>query len=245
LRLRCSNFILLCRFERGGPGSGRWKNPQFTFKPVQFQTGSAKIPDQSPPTQSNVKFEAPHERPSSPEDSEEEVPGTSILHFTELPTPPEPTGAPKSWTRFKFKVNPQDPSQPHPWPQTTPGSVTYWPEPPQTFVHSELHPDLHTHAGPSLQPQTTVPFPHQHRPVQPAAPQPPPPPVNLIDPALFPKPNCLPKSAPPDPQCMYIDPAALQLQKTPPRTRRHSPRPGHPAARAYVRELLTASIEYT
>ena len=90
-------------------------------------------------------------------------------------------------------------------------------------------------------PATFQPLPAANKP-PPAAAQPSPPKAKLIDPALFPNPQNPPasKSAslPPHP---YVNPAWVELK--PPVTRRHSPRPGHPAARAYVRELLTASID--
>src|SRR5947209_287753 len=60
LHLRCSNFILLCRFERAG--SDRKRPFDVAFEPVE----TADIPDRSPPAEWDVRFADPYQPPRSP-----------------------------------------------------------------------------------------------------------------------------------------------------------------------------------
>ena len=128
---------------------------------------------------------------------------------------------------------------------------------PQTFVHSELPPPAATPQPPPKGLINPALFPQPGSESRPKS-HPPLPNINpawlhekppwrrprLIDPALFPKQQPGSKPHPESrPPFQYINPAVTVLQKNHPRTRRHSPRPGHPAARAYVRDLLTTSID--
>ena len=145
------------------------------------------------------------------------VPGTSTLNF-QRPNPAERPEVPgTSIMEFPQKPNTAGPPS---------AGLNLQPQTTAPFLHQQHRPAALTQPPPAVHPQPL--------PVAPPQPPPQPKPINL---ASFQR--LQPSSS--RPLIQHVNPA--WLEKKPPWTRRHSPRPGHPAARAYVRELLTASID--